>query len=167
MTYSDDEQLLLAMLPSEIGSAVAFSEKSGIIGTSKEMMASAKSALANAAEYPDNSLIQSVMPNLDDRSVALEEAKALRERQLERLKAAGIASRDEMIEQAVADAETVSALLASTAEASEAAEYKSWVLSIGQAVANAAKEGGFLGFGGEAVSDDEEAILARIAAALG
>ena len=72
-----------------------------------------------------------------------------------------------MIELAVTDAEAVSALLATNADASEAAEYKAWVLSIGQAVANAAKEGGFLGFGGESVSDDEEEILARITAAVG
>ena len=39
MTYSGDEQLLLAMLPSEIGSAVAFSEKSGVLGTAKEITA--------------------------------------------------------------------------------------------------------------------------------
>ena len=167
MTYSDDEQLLLAMLPSEIGSAVAFSEKSGPIGTAKEMMASAKSALANAKDYPDNPLIQNLIPNLDDRSAAADKAKDLRERQLARLKASGITSRDGMIELAVTDAEAVSALLATNADASQAAEYKSWVLSIGQAVANAAKEGGFLGFGGETVSDDEEEILARITAALG
>ena len=167
MTYSDDEQLLLAMLPSEIGSAVAFSEKSGPIGTAKEMMASAKSALANAKDYPDNPLIQNLIPNLDDRSAAADKAKDLRERQLARLKASGITSRDGMIELAVTDAEEVSALLATNADASQAAEYKSWVLSIGQAVANAAKEGGFLGFGGETVSDDEEEILARITAALG
>jgi len=171
MTYSDDEQLLLAMLPSEIGSAVAFSEKSGPIGTAKEMMASAKSALANAKDYPDNPLIQNLIPNLDDRSAAADKAKDLRERQLARLKASGITSRQGMIELAVTDAEAVSTLLATNADASEAAseaaEYKSWVLSIGQAVANAAKEGGFLGFGGESVSDDEEEILARITAALG
>ncbi len=167
MTYSDDEQLLLAMLPSEIGSAVAFSEKSGPIGTAKEMMASAKSALANAKDYPDNPLIQNLIPNLDDRSAAADKAKDLRERQLARLKASGITSRQGMIELAVTDAEAVSTLLATNADASEAAEYKSWVLSIGQAVANAAKEGGLLGFGGESVSDDEEEILARITAALG
>lgn len=155
------------MLPSEIGSAVAFSEKSGPIGTAKEMMASAKSALANAKDYPDNPLIQNLIPNLDDRSAAADKAKDLRERQLARLKASGITSRDGMIELAVTDAEEVSALLATNADASQAAEYKSWVLSIGQAVANAAKEGGFLGFGGETVSDDEEEILARITAALG
>lgn len=72
-----------------------------------------------------------------------------------------------MIELEVTDAEAVSALLATNADASEAAEYKAWVLSIGQAAANAAKEGGFLGFGGDSVSDDEEEILARITAAVG
>lgn len=49
----------------------------------------------------------------------------------------------------------------------EAAAFKSWLYSISERVANAAKEGGLLGFGGELVSDDEEAALGQIKAALG
>jgi hypothetical protein len=40
------------------------------------------------------------------------------------------------------------------------------VLDIAQKVANAAKEGAFLGFGGERVSDAEEVVLHDLTAAL-
>jgi len=41
------------------------------------------------------------------------------------------------------------------------------MVSIAEAVAEASKEGGFLGFGGVRVSDKEESILAQIRAELG
>lgn len=49
----------------------------------------------------------------------------------------------------------------------EAASYAQWVQDVAQKVAEASKEGGFLGFGGERVSDPERALLARLAAAIG
>lgn len=49
----------------------------------------------------------------------------------------------------------------------EAAGYKTWLYGISERLANAAKEGGLLGFGGELVSDDEQAALDQIRAALG
>ena len=50
---------------------------------------------------------------------------------------------------------------------SDAAAYKAWLLQIANNVAEASKEGGFLGFGGVDVSDAEKATLTEIAAALG
>ncbi len=44
--------------------------------------------------------------------------------------------------------------------------FKATIRSIGQATAEAAKEGGFLGIGGTLVSDDEKAALAKIEAAM-
>ncbi len=49
----------------------------------------------------------------------------------------------------------------------EAAAFKIWLYSISERVANAAKEGGMLGIGGELVSADEQAALAQIRVALG
>lgn len=46
----------------------------------------------------------------------------------------------------------------------EVAEYKRFVYGIAEAVANAHKEGGFLGVGGTRVSADEQAVLDRVAA---
>ena len=48
----------------------------------------------------------------------------------------------------------------------EAKAYKQFVVSVAQRAAERHKEGGFLGVGGQRVSDDEAAALAEIAAAL-
>ena len=48
----------------------------------------------------------------------------------------------------------------------EAAAFKDWLKQIAQKTAEAATEGGFLGFGGVQVSDAEKATLAEIASAL-
>jgi hypothetical protein len=44
----------------------------------------------------------------------------------------------------------------------ESANYGTWVTGIAQAVAEAAKEGAFLGFGGKRVSEGEAALLAEL-----
>jgi hypothetical protein len=49
----------------------------------------------------------------------------------------------------------------------DALAFKKWLQDIAQKAAETAKEGGFLGFGGVAVSDAEKATLAEISAALG
>lgn len=57
--------------------------------------------------------------------------------------------------------------LETKASAAEAAEYKNWLYSIAKGVAEAAKEGGFLGFGGTQVSEAETAALREVANTLG
>ena len=59
----------------------------------------------------------------------------------------------------------VAALLAAKAPA-DAAAFKPWLGQISQNVAEAASEGGFLGFGGVQASDAEKATLAEISTAL-
>jgi hypothetical protein len=58
-------------------------------------------------------------------------------------------------------------LLAQKATPEEAAEYKEWLVKVAQATAEASKEGGFLGFGGTLVSDEEKVALAAVNTALG
>ncbi len=59
-----------------------------------------------------------------------------------------------------------SVLLSTKATPEEASEIKAWLAEIAQATAEAAKEGGFLGFGGVSVSDQEKTALAMVDAAL-
>lgn len=47
------------------------------------------------------------------------------------------------------------------------AAYREFLLTLGDKVANAAKEGAFLGFGGERVSEHERTLLAELAEAVG
>ena len=49
----------------------------------------------------------------------------------------------------------------------DAAGFKTWLQAIGQNVAKASSEGGFLGIGGVQVSDAEKATFADISKALG
>jgi hypothetical protein len=58
-------------------------------------------------------------------------------------------------------------LLARKATPEETAEYKQWLVKVAQATAEASKEGGFLGFGGTLVSDEEKTALAAVNTALG
>lgn len=57
-------------------------------------------------------------------------------------------------------------LLEGKASPEEVDAYKRFVLTLAEAAANAHREGGFLGIGGEKVSEDERSALHEIAAAL-
>jgi hypothetical protein len=72
---------------------------------------------------------------------------------------------NEMKAQCLQACREVAALLSQKAPA-EAQAYKQWVYQAAQNSANAAKEGGFLGIGGERVSEAETAALKELATAL-
>jgi hypothetical protein len=59
------------------------------------------------------------------------------------------------------------AILAVQAEPIEAARARAWLLSVAQVVAEAAREGGIMGIGGEQVTEREEQTIAAIRDALG
>jgi hypothetical protein len=61
---------------------------------------------------------------------------------------------------------TVAALLQRKASAEEAGEYKRWVIGVAYKVANAAKEGGLFGYGGEQISGGEVEIINEIGEAI-
>jgi hypothetical protein len=58
-------------------------------------------------------------------------------------------------------------VLEAKSTAAEVDAYKRFVMTVAQAVASAHKEGGFLGIGGEQISDAENQALDEISAALG
>ena len=53
-------------------------------------------------------------------------------------------------------------ILRNKGTADDATAYKSWVTDIADKISKSAKEGGFLGFGGELVSDGEAAFLSAL-----
>ena len=58
-------------------------------------------------------------------------------------------------------------ILETTSTIEETDAYKRFVMTVAQAVAGAHKEGGFLGFGGQQISDAEDRALEEIGTALG
>lgn len=168
MAYSDDELMLLAYVPQMIGSTVASASSSGFFGTGKELFASASSLLDGATAYPDNALIRQLVPDPKlDRNKAMEQAKKTRDWALARIKESGIDSAEKLKAHALEETRAAAALLALKSTPAEAEEYKQWAMSVAEKVANAATEGGFLGFGGERVTAEEKAAIDDVRKALG
>jgi hypothetical protein len=69
-------------------------------------------------------------------------------------------------DQVLEELRAVRALVEAKAAPDEAAAFGRWLLVAAQAAAEAAKEGGFLGFGAQQVSEREEAMLAQVRAAV-
>jgi hypothetical protein len=76
------------------------------------------------------------------------------------------AKREEIRARAIEGVRQAASVVEAKAPA-DAQAYKDWLLHVSENVAKASKEGGFLGFGGVAVSDAEKATLAEIRTALG
>ncbi|MGH8579076.1 MAG: hypothetical protein ACREVK_02775, partial [Gammaproteobacteria bacterium] len=124
--------------------------------------------LAGVKEYPNNDLIQAVLPNLQgDRSEAMEKMKKFRDWAMARMKEKGVNSCQKMRELALEDCRAAVNLLASKSSSQEATEYKQWAMSVAEKVAMATTEGSFLGFGGERLSTNEKQLLGEIEGALG
>lgn len=168
-TLSEDEQMLLATLPQAIGSCVGTAAGSGLLGTGKELFASGQAVMAGLKDYPGNALIQALVPDpsAEDKSAELAQARATRDWAMARLRSKGIHTPAQMAALTLEDARAVARLLDSRVDPAQAAQYRAWALSVAEKVAQAATEGGFLGFGGTRLSEAEQTLIAQLREALG
>ena len=165
--FTEEEIFLLSSTPVQIGTVMAFAEGSGL-GTVKEMLSSSKTYISGLKEYPNNEIIIGVLPNIADGfKESMSSAKEIRQKAMQRLKQKGISTSEGLRDLLLEDSRQVAAILAEKATPAEASEYKEWSMSIAENVAKAAKEGGFLGFGGTRVSAGEIEAFSQIANALG
>lgn len=156
--YTPEEWQLLLDVPPMVGTAVMVAGKSGL-GSLKEAFALASGVLGGKKGYEENELIQSLV-------------KA-RMKDGDRSQIEGITNNPYRSMQPIELAEVVakkcgeaSQLLAAKSTEQEAGGFKQWSLEVGEKVASAAKEGGFLGIGGERVSEAEKEVLDQLTAAL-
>ncbi len=165
--YSAEDWETISLLPSVVGAAAACAGTNGLFGMIKESMSSVQTMLAGAKMHPDNQLIKAVSPDMTDRQAAKQTAMAQRESFKTKMKNAGIKKREDLMRLALDEAMAVTKTLPAGASEQEIAEFKEWIQSIAQKVAESAKEGGFLGFGGTAVSEGEQQFLNDLKLALG
>lgn len=163
--YTDEEWMLIAGTPSMIGSAMAGAASSGM-GTVKELMANMRTVVEAKQMYPENDVVQAIVSKPENRAQAKEDFKAYRKNAMVRIKENNITKPSEIKDMAIGDLKAVLALLQAKEIESHVTEYKHWVLNIAQTVAEAAKEGGVLGFGGVRVSEEEEAFLQELSTLL-
>src|SRR5262247_3188678 len=148
--YAAEEWKLISSAPMLAGLVVSVADLSGPVGMVKEAMA-VVNAVTQTAAGTSNELIRSVAEAIKagggkpDTSEIRSDPTNARTLLIERCKKA--------------------AALVQQKSPVEADEYRRWLVSLARKTAEAAKEGGFLGFGGTPVSDAENAALRDIAMA--
>jgi len=153
--FTADEWSLLCKSPMLAGMVVVAASPSGPFGVIKEMVAMGKLIAETKAKGGDG-LVSAVVNEITTREG------------IERAKPTDIQGKspDQARAYALDQLKQVAALLRQKAPG-DATAFSQWLQEVAERVASAAKEGGFLGFGGTLVSEQEKAALRDTAAALG
>jgi hypothetical protein len=154
--YTPQELSTIAEAPMIVGMAVAMADM-GIVSTAIEAAAMSKQVSGAAAKYPNNSIIQSVFSDAAIKSGAIKMEKP-------DIKPEDVQS-GAVVDKALAAVNAAISTVDGKATPEEVTEFKQFIYSCADAVANAAGSGLF-GSGNPKVSDAEAAALAKIKAAL-
>jgi hypothetical protein len=146
------------MAPALVGGAMMAASPDGFFTSIREAFAMGSSsftALKGAADVP---LLKEIMTD-NEKLVDALKAKLGEEKD-------PAARRQKMHAEALAAVKSAVGILAAKGSPADVAAYRSWIGSVAEGVANAASTGGFLGFGGEKVSEAEKAFLGEVQQAL-
>jgi hypothetical protein len=157
-SFTPEEWKVVLSSPMLAGLAVTMAEPSGLWGMLKESMASARALLTAATDPGASALVKAVLADLetsDGRSIARDELKA------------DLTGKTpaELKQEVIAKLAQAGKILDAKAPC-DAPAFKAWLKHVSDQVADAASEGGMLGFGGVKVSDAEKATLAEVGKAL-
>jgi starch phosphorylase len=164
---SEAEWQLLTDVPTTISSVMMAVTDSGLIGTVLEEGAGSHAPAAAARRFAANPLITAVLARMKAQTRTYRPTYRARgrtvdqehDRRLQTQRRRGRAEALQMCAQ-IAD------LLEQKVPLSQANEFKEWLLAIGEAVANAATEGGFLAATGAAGREQEATLLRAVGDAL-
>jgi|SRR5215210_993040 len=150
--FSDEEWTRLKRAPFIAGMAISLADPGGPIEVVKESAATLKSVREAAGSSGRGDLVD---------ALAQEVVAEARERKspLHGFKAKGALAGQEILEE-LAEANR---LASAKATPEEADAYRDWLLTTAREAANAAKEGGFMGFHAERVSEGEQRMLDKLA----
>ena len=154
--FTAEEWNQIRRAPFMAGLAVVAASPSGPFGVVKEMFAVGKMLAEVKTQGSSNELVKALVADLES---GAREQSAPTELQ-------GKAP-DQVRSYAIDSLRQVTALMAKKAKPDEAQGFNQWLVSVAQKVAEAAKEGGFLGFGGTQVSEPEAATIKELSKALG
>ncbi len=135
--------------PFVAGLAITLADPGGPIEATKETMATLKSATNPPSR---EQLLAEVA--LEIQALVQQRDNPLKSYKLAKTEAPGI--------QVLEELRSVQALVASNSTPEEAAAFGQWLLATAQAAADAAKDGGFMGFGAKQVSEGEQAMLDQV-----
>lgn len=150
--FTQDEWTRVRRAPLVAGLAISLADPGGPIETAKESMAT----LRNATNPPSREQLLSEVA-LDIQTLA-----QARENPLKGFTPTGSTPGEGVLE----ELRGVVSIVGAKASADEAAAFGTWLVTAAQAAADAAKDGGFLGFGAEQVSAREQAMIDQVKAAV-
>jgi hypothetical protein len=153
--FTEDEWATLVRSPIVAGMAITLADPGGPIEVVKETSAVVKFVTGSASEDRDD-LVGEVA----------REVRALAEQRTNPVgdfKPRGALAGKQVVDEISRAGEIVSAK--ATPEETEA--FRAWILECAQRAADAAKEGGFMGFHAERVSQGEKDMIAQLGSALG
>jgi hypothetical protein len=158
-SFTPDEWIKVMESVAVTGMAVTAADPSGLWAMLKEALAGGAALAAAKADPNANELVKAVIADFE----TAEGRGAVQEEMKQRF---ADAKPVDVVPGALEILRQASAILDAKAPA-DAPAFKAWLNSVAAKVAEASTEGGFLGFGGEKVSEAEKATLADIAKALG
>ena len=153
--FPDEEWSRIVRAPFVAGMAITLADPGGPIEAAKETMGTLKSATNPPSR---EELLADVA--LDIQALTQARTNPLKGYKLDK---GGAAPGEQVVE----ELRSVHALVAARATPEEAAAFGAWLVATAQAAADAAKDGGFMGFGAEQVSAREQAMLDQVRAAVG
>jgi hypothetical protein len=152
--FTDEEWARLRRAPLVAGLAISVADPGGPIEVTKETMASLRTATTPPSQ---EELLVAVSQDL--KKLAQEKQNPMGDFKVDKNVLAGQQILDEL--------RAVNEILEAKATPEEAEAFRRWMIAVAQAAADAAKEGGFLGFGAEQVSEGEKKMLEQLGNALG
>ena len=152
--FTEEEWIRVRRAPFVAGMAISLADPGGPIELVKESTASLKSA----TNPPTREQLLAEIA-LDVQAMTQQRQNPVSDFKPTNATPAGQQILDEL--------RAVSAIVNSKAAAEEIAAFKDWLLTTAQAAADAAKEGGFMGFGATQVSQGEKAMLDQVRTAIG
>jgi hypothetical protein len=153
-SFTDDEWDRLLRAPLVAGMAITIADPGGPIEISKEMMATLRAATVPPSQ---EELLATVA--LDIQAMVQQKQNPARNFKPTSAATAGTEILDEL--------RAVDAIVAEKATLEETQAFRGWLVVAAQGAADAAKEGGFMGFGAVQVSEGEQAMLDQLRSALG
>ncbi len=156
-TFTAEEWVTLLKAPAMAGLAIVAADPSGPFGAIKESFATGKALAEVKMQGGANVLIDALVQEM----ATPEGREAAKPTEL-----MGLGDLEQALAHAIGVCQEAAKIVDAKAP-DEAAAFKQWLFSISQRVAEASKEGSFLGFGGTLVSEQEQAALSRISGALG
>jgi hypothetical protein len=157
--YTSEEWKILLETPVTVCRAIIAISPSGVPGTSQEVI-TLRTGLKEALQQASSPLLQHLRQQLQAREKAEGLWKDIQHLFQDRQSTSNIR------QTAIAACQRCVALL-HKAPAQDSQAYKEFVYAIARRVAEAAREGGMLGVGGQTLSDAELALLKDVSSALG